>query len=116
MAKMEIYLIVVLALLELCSARIGFVKDQSITKVKFPPVIKKQPAMPTGHLRPLGKWCFIMKLKIRFLHNFIVFSLLRSVHGVELIQRTSFLDIDNLCNYYVFGCVGSYNVLWVFIG
>ena len=44
----------------------GFIKDQSIDKVQFPPKIlqKFDTGVPIGHLRPLGKYTEIMSMKI----------------------------------------------------
>ena len=42
----------------IASARNGFVKDQSTSRIKFPPSVpprKPYSAIPIGHMRPLGK-------------------------------------------------------------
>jgi len=50
-------IIVVGSLFVVCSARTGFVKDQSEDLVTFPPYIfdNVDSPVPAGHLRPLGR-------------------------------------------------------------
>lgn len=50
-------LIIISVLILITESRIGFVKDQSVDKIEFPPRIYKKfsTGIPTGHLRPLGK-------------------------------------------------------------
>ena len=49
------------------SARNGFVKDQSTSRIKFPPAVpprKPYSAIPIGHMRPLGKhWIKVTRRK-----------------------------------------------------
>ena len=56
MAGLKVCLLV--CLIQVTFARIGFVKDQSIDKVEFPPRTLQtfHSGVPTGHLRPLGKF------------------------------------------------------------
>lgn len=51
-----VVLVLVLSSFSFCSARTGFVKDQNEDLIKFPPKITPMldPAIPVGHLRPLG--------------------------------------------------------------
>jgi hypothetical protein len=58
----RICILVLLAILqpsERAYARIGFKKDQSVTKIDFPPKIARwkssSTGIPQGHLRPLGE-------------------------------------------------------------
>jgi len=59
-------------LFEISVARVGFVKDQSTTRIKFPPLIQKLPhGIPTGHLRPFGK----LFIKILVIYYDILFRM-----------------------------------------
>ena len=50
--------IVIVCLCDCVFARIGFVKDQRLDLVEFPPRTLQtfHSGVPTGHMRPLGKY------------------------------------------------------------